>query len=141
MTRSVTRVLVVEDFRPWRDFVRATLQRLPELQIIGEATDGLEAIEKAKDLQPDLVLLDIGLPSLNGIDAARRIRESVPTAKILFLSELHSWEVVNEAMLAGGSGYVVKVDAGRELLAAVNTVLRGSRFCGSRFEGKEVSEI
>jgi DNA-binding NarL/FixJ family response regulator len=108
---------------------------------VGEATDGLEAIQKAKELQPDLVLLDIGLPGLNGIDAARRIRDCVPTATILFLSEAQSWEIVREAVGAGASGYVVKADAGRDLLAAINAVLRGAKFLGSRFDGKDFSGV
>lgn len=141
MNGSAIRVLVVEDFEPWRDFVRSTFQRKPELQIIGEARNGLEAIQKAKELQPDLVLLDIGLPGLNGIEAARRIRECVPGAKILFLSEAQSWEVVTEAVRAGASGYVVKADAGKELLPAVNAVLGGAKFLGTRFDGKEFSDI
>lgn len=141
MNGSAIRVLVVEDFDPWRDFVRSTFQRQPELQIVGEATDGLEAIRKAKELQPDLVLLDIGLPGLNGIDAARQIREHVPKAKILFLSESQSWEVVTEAMRAGASGYVVKADAGRDLLAAVNALLGGTKFLGSRFDSEKASDV
>lgn len=141
MNGSAIRVLVVEDFDPWRDFVRSTFQRRPELQIIGEATDGLEAIRKAKELQPDLVLLDIGLPGVNGIDVARQIREHVPKAKILFLSESQSWEVVTEAMRAGASGYVVKADAGRDLLAAVNALLGGAKFLGSRFDSEKASDV
>ena len=141
MNGSAIRVLVVEDFDPWRDFIRATFQRLPELQIIGEATDGLEAIRKARELQPDLVLLDIGLPGVNGIDVARQIRQQVPKAKILFLSESQSWEVVTEAMRAGASGYVVKADAGRDLLVAVKALLRGAKFLGSRFDSEESSDV
>jgi DNA-binding NarL/FixJ family response regulator len=141
MNESAIRVLVVEDFEPWRDFIRSTFQREPELQIISEARDGMEAIQKAKELQPDLVLLDIGLPGLDGIEVARRIRECVPNAKILFLSEAQSWEVVREAVRAGASGYVVKADAARDLLAAVNAVLGGAKFLGARFDGKELSDV
>ena len=86
-------------------------------------------------LQPDLILLDIGLPKLDGIEAARRIRELAPRSKILFVSQEHSVEVVQAAFSAGASGYVVKVDVGTELLIAVEAVLRGERFVGSRFAG------
>jgi CheY-like chemotaxis protein len=78
---STTRIFVVDDFEPWRRFVSTTLQKQLTLQVIGEAVDGLEAVQKARQLQPDLILLDIGLPTLNGIEAARRIRELPPNPK------------------------------------------------------------
>jgi DNA-binding NarL/FixJ family response regulator len=126
--RTVTiRVLVVDDYKPWLRFIRATLQELPELQVISDASDGQEAVQKAIQLQPDLILLDIGLPTLNGIEAARKIRERNPEAKILFLSEQRSQDVIAEA-LGTGSGYVVKSYAARELLHAVNALLNGRQF-------------
>lgn len=81
------RVLVVDDYEPFRRFVCSTLRKRPELQIIGEASDGLEAVHKAEDMQPDLIVLDIGLPTLDGIEAARRIRKLSPQSKILFVSQ------------------------------------------------------
>ena len=87
MEGSITRILVVDDYEPWRGFVLTTLQKQPELQVIGEAVDGLEAVQKAQQLQPDLILLDIGLPTLNEIEAARRIRELSPKSRILFVSD------------------------------------------------------
>jgi len=98
------------------------------LQVIGEATDGLEAVRKAHDLQPDLILLDIGLPTLNGIDAARRIREHSPKSKILFVSENRSWDIAQEALRTGASGYVVKSDAAKDLLPAIRDVVKGKQF-------------
>jgi CheY-like chemotaxis protein len=80
---SSVRVLVIEDYEPFRRLICSTLRRRPELQIVGETADGLEAVQKAEELQPDLVVLDIGLPSLNGIEAARRIRKLSPESKIL----------------------------------------------------------
>ena len=77
------RVLVVDDNEPWRRFFSTELQKQPELEIIGQVSDGLEAVQKAQQLQPDLILMDIGLPTLNGIEAARRIRDVSPTSKIL----------------------------------------------------------
>ena len=109
------------------------LSEMPELQIVGEVSNGLQAVESARRLRPDLIVLDIGLPSLNGIEAARRIRRISPGSRLLFLSQESSVEVVQEALLAGSQGYVVKIDAGNELLTAVNTVLRGEQFLGQRF--------
>jgi len=135
LTPSSIRILVVDDFEPFRQFVRSTLQNHLGLLTIIEASDGMEAIELAQALQPDLILLDIGLPKLSGIDAARRIRELSPQSKILFVSQESSVDVVQGAFSAGASGYVVKMDAGSELPTAVKGVLRGARFVGSRFAG------
>jgi DNA-binding NarL/FixJ family response regulator len=131
-TRPI-RVLVVEDFEPFRQFLSTTLQNQPDLQIIGEVSDGLEAVQRAEELQPDLILLDIGLPKLDGIEAARRIRDCAPKSKILFVSQESSTDVVQAALDAGAHGYLVKPDAGSELMTAVNAVLRGERFIGKRF--------
>jgi len=79
---SVIRVLVVDDFEPWRLFVASTLQKRPDLRIVFEASDGMQAVHKAEELQPELILLDIGLPTLNGIEAARRIRRLAPARKL-----------------------------------------------------------
>ena len=139
MEGSITRILVVDDYEPWRRFVSTTLQKQPELQIVGEVTDGLQAVQKAQQLQPDLILLDIGLPTLNGIEAARQIRELSPRSKILFVSQECSVDLVQEALRTGARGYVVKTDAGSELLEAVNTVLRGDGFVGKRFAGYDLT--
>jgi DNA-binding NarL/FixJ family response regulator len=130
--RSI-RVLIVEDYEPFQRFVTSILQKQPELQIIGNVSDGLEAVQKAKELQPDLILLDIGLPSLNGIEVAQQIRKLSPKSKILFVSQESSADVVQEALGAGAQGYVLKSDARRDLLEGVNAVLRGERFVGNRF--------
>jgi len=119
---------VVDDFEPWRRFASSTLRKKAGLQVVGEASDGLEAFQKAVELEPDLILLDIGLPSVNGIEAARRIREMVPEAKIIFLSEESSVEIVQEAMSFGACGYVFKTMAASDLLTAVETVLSGLKF-------------
>ena len=127
MERSI-RVLLVDDYAPFRHFVRSILQKQPELQIIGEVSDGMEAVQKVQELRPDLILLDIGLPTLNGIEVARQIRKLSPTSKILFVSENRSWDIAKEALRSGGDGYVVKSDAASELLPAVRAVLEGERF-------------
>jgi len=132
------RVLVVEDHELFRRFICSTLGQGSELQIIGEASDGLEAVRRAEELHPDLIVLDIGLPSLNGIEAARRIHKLCPESKILFVSQESSVDVVWEALGTGASGYVYKPDAGSELLEAVNVVLRGERFVGARFSGHDL---
>jgi len=133
-------VLVVEDYEPFRRFVRSTLGKRPELHIVGEASDGLEAVYKAEELQPDLILLDIGLPSLNGIEAARRIRKLSPRSEILFVSQESSVDVVQEALSLGAGGYIVKVDAGSELLAAVEAVCQGRRFISGGLSGHNFTD-
>jgi DNA-binding NarL/FixJ family response regulator len=122
------RVLVVDDYSPWSRFLRSLLEKRPELEVVGEASDGLEAVQKAQELQPDLILLDVGLPKLSGIEAARRIRDLSSTSKILFVSEYRSWDIAEAALGAGAGGYVVKSDAGSQLLPAVNLVLEGTQF-------------
>jgi DNA-binding NarL/FixJ family response regulator len=125
--RSI-RVLVVDDHAPFRDFVRTAFQTRPELQIIGEVSDGVSAIQKAQELHPDLILLDIGLPMLNGIEASRRIHQLSPTSKILFVTENRSREMAEEVARSSFGGYVVKSDAASDLLPAVEAVLQGKHF-------------
>ena len=98
------------------------------MQVICEVSDGLEAVHKAEELKPDLILLDIGLPTLNGIEVARQIRKLAPDSKIVFLSQESSSEVVEEALRLGAWGYVLKTRAGSDLLPAVEAVLSGKRF-------------
>jgi DNA-binding NarL/FixJ family response regulator len=98
------------------------------MQIIGEVSDGLEAVQEAEKLKPDLILLDIGLPTLNGIEAARQILRLVPESKIIFVSTESSIDVVEEAFRLGASGYVVKTTAACDLVAAVDAVLSGQQF-------------
>jgi DNA-binding NarL/FixJ family response regulator len=132
---TLVRILVVEDFEPFRRFIHSTLQEKAELHVICDVSDGLEAVHKAEELQPDLILLDIGLPILSGIEAARRIRKLVPDSKILFVSQESSADVVEEALSLGPLGYVVKAYAGSELLPAVEAVRQGRQFVGSGLTG------
>jgi CheY-like chemotaxis protein len=132
MSLSIVRVLVVDDYEPFRHFVRLTFGKNPAFQIVGEASDGLEAVQQAKELQPDLIFLDIGLPLLNGIAAARQIRELAPNSKIIFVTQEFSAGVLEEAFSCGARGYVLKARAGVDLPAAVEAVLAGSLFLGSR---------
>jgi DNA-binding NarL/FixJ family response regulator len=119
---ATVRVLLVDDYEPWSQFVCSVLQKRPELEIVGEVADGLEAVQQAGELHPDVILLDIGLPTLNGIEAARRLRRISPDIKILFVSQESSADVVQEALSTGARGYVVKTNAS-DLLSAMNTVL------------------
>jgi DNA-binding NarL/FixJ family response regulator len=132
---STVRVLVVDDHEPFRRFACSTLGKRRNLQVIGEASDGLEAVRKAEELQPDLVVLDIGLPTLNGIEAARRIRKLSPECKILFMSQESSAEVAQEAFSLGALGYIVKAHAGSELLTAVEAVCQGKQFVSKGLSG------
>src|SRR4051812_4085165 len=125
---TVVRILVVEDHKPFRDFLFTTLQARPEWQVIGETSDGLQAIQKAEELRPDLIVLDIALPTLDGIEAAHRISRVVPSATILFLSQNSDADVVRAALNNGARGYVLKADSGTELLPAVEAVLLGHCF-------------
>jgi len=125
------RILLVDDFEPWRSFVCSIIQTESELRIICEVSDGLAAVEKANKLKPDLILMDIGLPKLNGIAAAREIHNVAPKSKILFLSLESSPDAVQEA-LRFGVGFVVKTDAPRELLPVIRAVIGEGRFVSSR---------
>ncbi len=132
---SIVRVLVVDDYEPFRRFICSMVGKRSEVQIVGEVSDGLEAVHQAEELEPDLILLDIGLPTLNGIEAARRIRKLSPQSKILFISQESSDDVAQEALSAGALGYVVKAHAGSELLAAVGAVLEDRQFISSGLSG------
>jgi DNA-binding NarL/FixJ family response regulator len=135
LEKSSIRVLVVDDYEPFRRFICSTLKTKPALQIIGEISDGLKAVHKAEELQPDLILLDIGLPTLNGIEAALRIRNLSPKSKILLVSQESAADVVQEALALGAMGYVVKARAGSELLEAVTEVLEGRQFVSRGLSG------
>jgi DNA-binding NarL/FixJ family response regulator len=128
---SLIRVLVVDDFEHWRRQVHSLLQARPAWQVIAEASDGSEAVQKAEELKPDLIVLDVGLPNLSGIEAARQIRQRSPSSKIIFLSQNGDLDVVRAALDTGALGYVLKTDAGRELLPAMDAVLRGEQFVSS----------
>jgi len=120
--------MIVDDYELWRRHVDAALRRSHKWQLVGEASDGREAVERARLLRPNLILLDVGLPGEDGIQTAMRLLADYPSVKILFLSEHQSPELVRAALATGASGYVVKSNAGRELLPAMSAVVEGRRF-------------
>jgi DNA-binding NarL/FixJ family response regulator len=134
----LVKVLVVDDYAPFREFVSSALRNKRNLQTVAEASDGLEAIRKAEKFRPELILLDIGMPELSGMEVAPRIRSLLPNSKILFVSQESSPDIVQEAFASGASGYVVKADAAQDLLAAVEAVLQGKHFVGARFAGLDL---
>ena len=135
MAESQIRVLVVDDYEPWRRFVSLILEERMKLQVVGKAADGLTAVRRAQQLQPDLIVLDIGLPKLNGIEVARRVRQLSPKSKILFVSETRSRDVAEEALRTGASGYVVKSSAESDLLPAVTALIQGKQFVSPSLSG------
>ena len=134
-TLSPIRILVTDDFEDWRRQVRLLFQARPQWQIIAEASDGSEAVQKAADLKPDLIVLDIGLPKLNGIEAARRIRQLSPSSKIIFLSQVNDREIVQAGLSTGALGYVHKTHVRSDLLPAIEVVLQGRQFVSSSIKG------
>jgi DNA-binding NarL/FixJ family response regulator len=133
------RVLIVEDHEPFRRFLGSKLQQHANMEIIGEPEDGLQAVQQADFLQPDLILLDIGLPHLNGMEAARQIRKRVPKARIIFVTLESSEDVVAEAFALGASGYLLKGQVESQLLAAIDAVSKGLRFVCDGLDGTESS--
>jgi DNA-binding NarL/FixJ family response regulator len=118
-------VLVCEDFLPFRRYVVSALGNWNYVRVVGEVCDGNDAVQKANELKPDLILLDVGLPTLNGIAAAHQIRKLVPESKIIFVTQESSAEVVQEAIDLGALGFVHKTKAGIDLQVAVKAVLEG----------------
>jgi len=137
---SLIRVLVVDDFENWRRQVHSLLQARPAWQVIAEASDGSEAVQKAEEFKPDLIVLDVGLPNLSGIEAARQIRQRSPKSEIIFLSQNSDLDVVRAALDTGALGYVCKTDAGRELLPAMDAVLRGEQFVSSSLKDYQFTD-
>jgi len=130
---STIRILVADDYKDWRRQVRLLFQARPEWQVIAEVADGPEAIQKAEELKPDLIVLDIGLPKLNGIEAARQIRQLSPSSKIVFLSQNHDLDVVRAA-LSTAQGYVYKTDFGRDFFTCYPSCSARSTICQPRLK-------
>jgi len=126
------RILVADDHQLFRNGVRALLQSHANWEICGEASTGFEAVAQAKELLPDVVILDIGMPDLNGADAARRIRMASNNTEILILSVHYSDQLIREIVDAGASGYVLKTDSDRDLLIAIEALARHKQFFTSK---------
>lgn len=137
MQCALIRILIVDDYDPWRRFTALALSAKDNVQIVGEAPDGLTAILKTLELKPDLVILDIGLPDLSGIEVAREIRNISPETKILFLTENTSQAVIREALKTGAKAYVVKSGAARDLLPAFESLLAGDAYVSPLATGYE----
>jgi DNA-binding NarL/FixJ family response regulator len=130
------RVLIVDDHDAWRRHISSLLEDNNGWRVVGEASDGSAAVQEAERLRPDLILLDLELPGLNGIQAARRMVVAVPESKILFISAHRSLDIVEAAFSAGARGYVLKLDAGQDLLPAMQAVVNGKRFIGASLTGR-----
>jgi len=134
------RILLVDDFAPFRQLVRELLRARTDFTIIDEAVDGVEAVDKARLLKPDLILLDIGLPKLNGFSAAQQIVVHSPGSKLVFISLEASPETVQAAFDLGVRGYLQKLNIEADLIPAIEAVVAGRRFAGSDIEGAEGTE-
>ena len=119
------KILVVDDHAIMRDGIRALLGVHDQIEVVGEASDGQECIEKALELGPDVILMDLVMPGMDGLEATRRIRKKIPKVKVLFLTQYESKEYVQSAVKAGGHGYIPKKALGSELLKAIFTVAQG----------------
>jgi len=133
-------ILVVEDNEPFRRLICSSLQRWPDFQVVGETSDGLDAVAKATELQPGVVLLDLGLPKLHGLEAARRMRELAPHSRILVVSQESSVDVLRDALEVGASGYVLKSRVHFDLPIGVKSTLAGARFVGQGLDFVEIME-
>ena len=130
------RVLIVEDHVWWRRHIAQELERTSQWEVVGAVSDGLEAVQEAHDLKPDIILLDIGLPGLDGIQAARRILADDPSSRILFVTEQQSLDIAEMALSIGARGFIMKSDVGRDLLPAMGAVVQGGRFISAKMAGR-----
>jgi DNA-binding NarL/FixJ family response regulator len=133
---SAIRILVADDHEIVRQGLRGLVEAQPGWEVVGEAVDGREAVDQAKRLRPDVVVLDVSMPNLNGLEATRQIRKALPDTEVLVLTMHDSEPLVREVLEAGARGYVLKSDAGRELVTALETVHDHKPYLTSR-----VSEI
>lgn len=139
--RSTVGILVVDDFGLWCRYVISCVQTKPGWAVVGVARDGSKAVHKAQELRPDVILMDIGLPGLDGIAAARLIRKLSPGARIVFVSIEANPQLAREAIWAGGLGYVVKTDAPGNLLAAIDAAVQGKRYVSNSLTGYGLTEV
>lgn len=132
------RVLLVDDSEAWRKAVRQLLVVGGCIEVVGESQDGPDAIQKSRELRPSLVVMDIGLPGMNGLEAARRIGVTSPSVRILFLSANNDPDVVREALITG-AGFLAKADAAHDLLPLIKAIVRNEPFLRFRTLGDDRS--
>lgn len=126
------RLLLADDHEIVRQGLKSILAALRDCEVVGEASDGRQAVQMTKDLNPDIVVLDIGMPLLNGLEATRQILKMRPQTKVLILTMHESDTVIREVLDAGARGYILKTDAGRDLVTAVESLRRNKTFFTSR---------
>ena len=136
----IIRALLADDHRVVREGIQALLDREPDIEVVGACGDGRSAVQLASNLRPDVVVMDIGMPDLNGIDATRQIAAAVPTARVVVLSVYTDKRYVIGALRAGASGYVLKVGAHDDLLRAVRAVAAGKHFLSPEITGVVIEE-
>ncbi|HXZ79871.1 MAG TPA: response regulator transcription factor [Terriglobales bacterium] len=129
------RILIADDHEVVRRGLASLLQGQPDWEVCGEASDGLEAVEKTASLKPDVVILDIGMPNLNGLEATRQVLKNDPKTKVLILTLHDSDQVVREVLDAGARGFLLKSDAARDLVVAVEALRRDKTYFTSRVAG------
>lgn len=133
------RILLGDDHALILNGIRATLE--PQFSVVGQARDGVALVKAAEELRPDIVVLDISMPLLNGFEAARKIRETLPTIKLIFLSQHLNPAYLREALKIGATGYVLKAETSEELQTAVKTVLRGETYISPSFGEDVVAKL
>jgi DNA-binding NarL/FixJ family response regulator len=132
------RILITDDHAVVREGLRTILQAQVDMEVVGEAVDGREALSKAEALRPDVVLMDISMPKLSGIEATRLIRLRLPTVRVIILSMYHTNEYVIRAVQAGARAYILKESAGTNAVNAVRAVMRGRQFFDEGVEAPRV---
>jgi DNA-binding NarL/FixJ family response regulator len=133
------KILIADDHAIIRDGLQMILEANADMTVVGTATSGREAISKAKTLRPDIIIMDIAMPELNGIDATRAICKAAPRTRVIILSMHYTPEHVHRALQAGGRGYLLKESAGSEVVKAVRAVLNGALFFGKGVDKPEPS--
>ena len=126
------RVLIADDHPVVRRGIKALLSGSPACEVVDEAEDGLDALNKAERLKPNVVVLDISMPRMDGLEACRRIRKSLPESEVLIVTQHDSAQMMSEALDAGARGYVVKANSVRDLLPAIEAVSQHKTFFASR---------
>ena len=138
---TYTRILIVDDFPRWYAFISERLEFETGLMVISGASDGLEAVQKARLLQPDVILMDVNMPGLNGFEATQQIRTASPCSKILFLSGVGDLDFIERAFSVGGLGYILKSDVHADLVSGIRTVLCGQRFLSRSLRNLSVKPV